>query len=274
MWNRLFKIARILLGVLCIPAFYGITGNRADSIFLIIISFFQGSIVNTMPRWLLMLVILLLILVISLGLSIAFLYYRSQQVAISLVKLDDSLLRLLSSFKQNPNREYAENLLFQEFLTDTLELFTDGCRISIFRPDNHDSEFLTIWQSLRVPPETIQRTRFYIGSNKDDKRVGIAGLVFKQQMLKIAHLSWQKDKWSPDDTNYYNFVDRTTPKSMPYRVVVAVPIVDNTNPNQCLGVLCLDSMNEKAFDSKKIQDGLRSVADRISAILLILKNYS
>ena len=60
---------------------------------------------------------------------------------------------------------------------------------------------------------------------------------------------------------------------MPYRAIVAVPIVDNTDPNQCLGVLCLDSMNEKAFDSKRVQDGLRSVADRISAILLILKNY-
>ena len=167
MWNRLAKIVSILSVVIFIPAFSGIVGNRADSIFLIIISFFQGNGTILVAKWLLMLVILLIILVILIGLGIASLYYRSQQVAISLVKLDDSLLRLLSSFKQNPDLEDAAKLLFQEFLTDTLELFTDGCRISILRPDG-DSELLTIWQSLRVPPETIDRTRFYIGSNKDD----------------------------------------------------------------------------------------------------------
>jgi putative methionine-R-sulfoxide reductase with GAF domain len=61
---------------------------------------------------------------------------------------------------------------------------------------------------------------------------------------------------------------------MPYRAIVTVPIINNNNPTQCLGVLCLDSMDEQAFDSKKVQDGLRSLADRVSAILLILENYS
>jgi transcriptional regulator with GAF, ATPase, and Fis domain len=282
MWNSLPRVAKVILGILwpiiatlLTLALSGVVGNRADSALLQLLPFFQQIVSVSVARWLIVMVVLLPSLAIGIPLGLtAFLYYRSQQAAINLVKLDDSLLRLLSSFKQNQDREAAAILLFQEFLEDTLELFTDGCRISILRPDGDNSEHLTIWQSLRVPSETIQRTQFYVGSDSDNKRVGIAGLAFKQQTLKIVHLSWQKDKWSQDDKNYYDFVNRTTQKSMPYRAVVAVPIVDNTNPNKCLGVLCLDSMNEQAFDSKRVQDGLRSVADRISAILLILKNYS
>lgn len=269
MWNRLSNLAKIFLSALLIAALNGIVGNRADAVLPQLLSFLQQPISITTTGFL----ILILVISVPLGL-IAFLYYRSQQAAINLVKLDDSLLRLLSSLPQNPDREDAAKRLFQEFLTDTLELFADGCRISIFCPDSHNPELLKIWQSLRVPPETIERTKFYIGSDKDNKRTGIAGLVFNQQILKVVHLSWQKDKWSPNDTNYYEFVHRPTLKSMPYRAVVAVPIIDNTKSNQCLGVLCLDSMNDKAFDSKKVQDGLRSVADRVSATILIIKSYS
>jgi hypothetical protein len=280
MWNSLPRVAKVIFGILwpvtatlLTLALSGVIGNRADSALLQLLPFFQQIVSVSVARWLIVMVVLLPSLAIGIPLgSTAFLYYRSQQAAINLIKLDDSLLRLLSSFKQNQDKKAAETLLFREFLEDTLELFTDGCRISILLP-NDDSELLTIWQSLRVPPETIHRTKFYIGS-EDNKRVGIAGLVFKQQILKVAHLSWQKNQWLPDNPDYYIFVQRSTRKSMPYRAVVAVPIVDNTDPSQCLGVLCLDSMNEKAFDSRKVQDGLRAVADRISAILLILKNYS
>jgi GAF domain len=282
MWNRLPSIAKAILKILwpviatlLTLSLSGIVGNRADSALLQLLPFFQQTVTVAVARWLLVLVVLLPSLAIGIPLGLtAFHYYRSQQAAINLVKLDDSLLRLLSSFKQTPDKQIATILLFQEFLEDTLELFRDGCRISILRPDKNKSEFLTIWQSLRVPPETIQRTKFYIGSNADDKRVGIAGIAFKQQTLKIVHLFWKKNQWSADNSDYYAFAQRTTLKSMPYRTIAVVPIIDNTNPNQCLGILCLDSMDAQAFNSKRVQEGLRSVADRISAALLILENHS
>lgn len=282
MWNRLPSIVKAILKILwpvlatlLTLSLSGIVGNRADSALLQLLPFFQQTITVAVARWLIVLVVLVPILAIGIPLGLtAFHYYRSQQAAINLVKLDDSLLRLLSSFKQTSNKQAATTLLFQEFLEDTLELFRDGCRISILREDPKTPEFLTIWQSLRVPPETIQRTKFYIGSNADNRRFGIAGIAFKQQTLKITHLSWKKHEWSPDSLDYYAFAQRSTLKSMPYRAIVAVPIIDNTNPNQCLGILCLDSMDPQAFDSKRVQDGLRSVADRISATLLILENHS
>jgi GAF domain len=282
MWNRLPSSAKILLKILwpvlatiLTLAFSGIVGNRADSALLQLLPFLQQTTTVAVARWLLILIVLLPSLAIGIPLALmALRYYRSQQAAISLVKLDDSLLRLLSAFKQNPDKQVATRLLFQEFLEDTLELFKDGCRISILQPDRDEPEFLSIWQSLRVPFETIQRTRFYIGSNPADRRVGIAGLAFQQQKLMTVHLYWKNGQWTPDNPNYYIFIQRTTKKGMPYRSVVAVPIINNNEAEQCLGVLCLDSADEQAFDTKKVQDGLRSVADRVSAILLILENYA
>jgi GAF domain len=282
MWNSLPSNAKVALKILwpiiatiLTLSFSGIVGNRADSALLQLLPFLQQTTTVAVARWILILVIFLPSLAIIIPLALTALrYYRSQQAAISLVKLDDSLLRLLSSFKQNPDKQAATTLLFQEFLADTLELFKDGCRISILQPDNNDPDFLTIWQSFRVPSETIQRTKFYIGSNQADKRVGIAGLAFQRQTLMTVHLFWKKNQWVSDNPNYYTFIQRDTLKGMPYRAVVTVPIINNNNPNQCLGILCLDSMDEQAFDTKKVQDGLRSVADRVSAILLILENYS
>ncbi len=286
MWNSLPSNVKIVLKILwqilwpiiatvLTLSINGIIGNRADSVLLQLLPFLQQTTTVAVARWIFILVILLPTLVIIIPLALRTLhYYRSQQAAINLVKLDDSLLRLLSSFKQNPDKQVATTLLFQEFLEDTLELFKDGCRISILQPDSNDPDFLTIWQSLRVPFETINRTKFYIGNSKADKQVGIAGLSFQKQILMTVHLSWKKNQWIPDNSNYHTFIQRDTLKGMPYRAVVTVPIINNNNPNQCLGVLCLDSMDEQAFDTKRVQDGLRSVADRVSAILLILENYS
>jgi hypothetical protein len=196
MWNRLPSSAKVFVKILwpviatiITLAFSGIVGNRADSALLQLLPFLQQTTTVAVARWLLILIVLLPSLAIGLPLALmALRYYRSQQAAINLVKLDDSLLRLLSAFRQNPDQQAATKLLFQEFLEDTLELFKDGCRISILQPDSSDPEFLTIWQSLRVPFETIQRTRFYIGSNSADRRVGIAGLAFQQQKLMTVHL--------------------------------------------------------------------------------------
>jgi hypothetical protein len=134
MWNNLLSNAKIALKILwpiiatiLTLAFSGIVGNRADSTLLQLLPFLQQTTTVAVARWIPILVILLPSLAIIAPLALTALhYYRSQQVAISLVKLDDSLLRLLSSFKQNPNKEAATTLLFQEFLEDTLELFDDS----------------------------------------------------------------------------------------------------------------------------------------------------
>lgn len=95
-----------------------------------------------------------------------------------------------------------------------------------------------------------------------------------RKKLRVVHLLWTDNQWKPDDSAYKVFIPRKTQRSMPYQAIAAVPIIDNTNPGRCMGVLCLDSKDSKAFDSKKIKEGLSSVAVRISAIFLILENYN
>lgn len=284
--NCLQKINRARLLIFSLSAttigfvISGIVGNKADALFLKALALLKKTVVLD-STWQIVVICLLPIFAISiilLGL-IAIRYYRSQQAALNLVRLDDTLLRLLSSFTANPDKQAATKLLFQEFLTDTLELFEDGCRISIMRPDDDDPEWLVIWQSLRVPFETVHRTRLYIGSNHPHPKTGIAGKVFLTQKHLVVHLSWDRtnSRWSPDDPDYVPFISRTTRRSVPYKAIAAMPIIesiDDSGKTTCIGVLCLDSSDATAFDSNEILDGLSSVSERILAILKILENYN
>jgi hypothetical protein len=262
-----------LLTTITTAAIVGIIGNRADNLLMSNLwPFFQSS--SLQAFWLVILGSL--VIGVPLGL-IALKYYLRLQSALNLIKLDDSLLRLMASISQDPNQQGAVSRLFEEFFIDALELFKDGCRISIFTPDPKDPNFLRIWQSYRVPPETIERVRLYIGDSPNNNLPkGIAGLVYKEKSLVIVHLDWQDLKGASgnagslkaDNPNYHTFSTRCTKKSQSHWVVAGVPILDNSN--NCLGVLCLDSKNREAFDSQIVQEGIDSLANRVAAIMVIL----
>lgn len=128
-WNRLPNSLKILISSVFISAFTGVIGNRSDWAFLEGISSLRKVISQIggveVPVWMLALFLVFTFLLAW----TTFHYFGSHRAAIKLVKLDDTLLRLLSSFKLNPNTSQATTLLFQEFFEDTLELFSDGCRV-------------------------------------------------------------------------------------------------------------------------------------------------
>ncbi len=241
----------------------GIVGNRADSAFLGVLPYLSDITVNL---W-----VLLLACGITLvpAIWVAARYYRSQQVAIKLIRLDDTLFRLLSTINLNSDPDQSTKRLIEEFLEDTLELFADGCRIHILRPDPKDKDYLTVWHSRGIPSETINRTRFCIGSLLPNQKPGIAGKSYRENKIQVVKTRFEKGKLVPSSNDYISFLDNR--KRIPYRSFAAIPIPNGEKP---LGVFCIDSRAPDTFDPKPVQDLLGNLADRLASTILILEKQS
>lgn len=239
----------------------GVVGNRADSAFLDFLPFLSDTTVN------LWIVLLACLFVVAPAVGVAAHYYRSQRVAIQFIRLDDTLFRLLSTTNVGSDPEEVTRRLIEEFLEDTLELFADGCRIHLLRPDPSDTDYLKIWHSRGIPPETIERSRFYIGAQDNIKR-GVAGKAYLDKQIRVVKIRVEKDRRIASSKEYISFVDKR--KRIPYRSFVAVPITDADQ--ESLGVLCIDSRATDTFDPMPIRNLLGNVADRLAATILILEN--
>lgn len=237
----------------------GIIGNRADTGFMQALPYIGKPI--TLPLW----IFIALVVLTAAPFAITSLRFRkAHQIAVKLNELDDTFLLLLSKLDVNPDLEEGIALLIDQFLEETLELFVDGCRISVLRPDRNDPDFLTIWRSLRIPVETVKRTRFYIGTNNFNNQRGIAGYTFSDCKLRVVRLLSTNGEWIADSSEYKVFVKHKYP---PYKVFAAVPIV--SNPGKCIGVLCIDSMVQAAFDSEKVNHLLLAVAHRLATAMSV-----
>jgi hypothetical protein len=243
----------------------GIVGNRADALVMQVLPFLSKAVNFMIPLWIVALVLLILLLLGTLN------YYSSRQ-AVKLLKLDESLLRLLAAFHNNADKPSATKLLFQDFLANVLELLPNGCRIFIMRPEEHNTNFLTIWQSWKIPIETIERTRLQI-SDSQNRDIGLAGSAFLSGKQEVANFTWKNEAWVSDNAKYIYIVPKNTKKSLPYKSAIAVPIINEVT-NECIGVLCVDCIYEKAFDSQDIQQILAVIASRTPSILAILKCLS
>jgi hypothetical protein len=267
MLNRLSKkeillLIAAILSFVVLAAFSGIVGNRADAFFMQVLPFLSKVVNFTLPLWVIVPVLLILLFLVVLN------YYASQQ-AVKLLKLDESLLRLLAAFHDNPDQQSATKLLFQDFLANILELLPNGCRIFIMRQGEHDPDFLTIWQSWKIPSETIDRTRLQI-SNSQSRDIGLAGSVFLSGRQEVANFIWKNETWVEDNAKYVYIVPKNTRKSLPYKSTIAVPVI-NEITNTCIGVLCVDCSEPKTFDSQDVQRLLAVIAIRTSSILSILR---
>lgn len=256
-WKIIAPIFVTILGF----AIAGIIGNRADAIFIEL--FLQLSTPLGEPLW----VLGFIFLIVVIPLVIFLIRYRNaHQLASKLNELDDSLLLLLSQLDVNPDREGALNLIVDKFLEDTLALFADGCRISILHPDPKKPDYLMIWQSLKLPVETVKRTRFYIGQD-NEKWQGVAAKTFIEGKYRIVHLFKKNGGYHADDPDYKFFVPKRPKPS--YLSFITVPIKDHNE--KCIAVLCVDSDTLTAFDSLKVQQLLLAVGRRLAAIMQIAK---
>jgi transcriptional regulator with GAF, ATPase, and Fis domain len=138
--------------------------------------------------------------------------------------------------------------------------------ISIFCPDPKHNDYLISWKSCYTESHAIHK--FYIGNIS--KRRGIAGEVYKDKQKRIVHIDVDADgKIKSDDGLYEVFPGQGLPR---YRSFICIPIVDVDNNS--LGVLSIDSKDRTAFDSKKMQELVNLIANRLSAILIVTLNIS
>jgi hypothetical protein len=232
----------------------------------------------------------LALLVVGFGLALFFwLRTRSNLTRKNqVVDLDDKLFRLVPNLVLAPyapaERPEDANLtpvqkldkemhnLVHRALENSLRVF-DGyvTRACLFRP-TPDGKCLRIWESYGLPPETIERTEFYIEANKPNLKSGIAGQAFLDGKIHVLHTMRKDGGWTTDrEDSFVCWVDRFNSNAS-YRTFVCVPVTAGT---ERLGVVCFDSnTSSRIFDSAEVngselQKRLAALASRFAVPLQI-----
>jgi hypothetical protein len=194
------------------------------------------------------------------------LFSRASAIATKLINMDDSLLRLIPGLvgAKNPGVQDAVHKVLQEYLQDACQLFEENVsRATIFTVDSSE-DYLKPWVTYQMPRESIERTKFYIGS-EDGRIRGIAGKAYKtKSVLIVRMLQDGSGQWIPSDHDYQNFEPRR-PRP-PYLSFVAVPILGLSH--DCLGILCFDSPSSTAFDSPELEGLWLALGNRIASVML------
>jgi hypothetical protein len=188
--------------------------------------------------------------------------------AVSLVKLDDTLLRLLPRLTSAEDLDQGMRRLVTEFFRDATEVFGgDVSRGMVLRPEGDE---LVAWIGYQMPDETIERTRFRL-DDQSKSGAGVALMTFKDGKPRVITFKKQtkgpKHTWNPSSRAYKVF-NGARPHP-PYRSFVTVAIGSGGTDNDNLGVVCFDSMNPSAFDPPEIQRFLQSLARRLSTAIQI-----
>jgi hypothetical protein len=283
--NELRRLWRVLpfISPILIAALTGIVGNRADALFLITFELMGRKI----PIQLWVLALLMVIALLPSTLRAAKLY-RAHKIAINLIELDDTLLRLLREFKQTynssgrslfrasrPPRNEAVQRLVEDLLEKALDVFYlfENCAIEMWHPDPNSPDDLILWGQANSVDSARARTRFYIGS-QDRPRSGLAGYTFIDREIRVTHISRKNGEWVADLPEYLFISGRERANRFPYRTLIAIPIIvaSTDQSDRCIGVLCMYSMDSNAFDSGETQKLLVSIADRIASMCVITQN--
>lgn len=250
---------------------YGIIGNRADSLFVTLISFIQAN------PWLWSIATFVGIFSIITFLTLRHIK-RLNRALTSITfsqESDFSLLRLLANWTPPlpDNRDIQMQRILKEVLTDATVAFGgNSIRAAILLPDS-TGDYLECWASYQMPQESIHNMRFYIGNDPRERlhSAGIGGAVYRNQEIIVAHITQKNSHWECDYKDYIKFPG--TRPSPPYRSFINIPIMsishDKYQHPACLGVLCFDSLDKHIFDSKESKDIIRSIARRVTCAILI-----
>lgn len=245
----------------------GIIGNRADSGFLLLLPHISEPV--TINKGIIFSVTSALCLIVALPFSLILVpLAKAHKLSTQLNNLDGTIFLLLSRLPSISNPSNTTSILINEFLDSTLELielFINAPGLSICLPDLSDPEYLVICHSMPpVADEVVRTLRFYTGSANNRKR-GIAGCSFITNQLQVAKLSKQTNgQWVADHEHYLN---TGASRYQLFKSSIALPIPGpSTTP---LGIMCVDSCNPDAFDSKEVQNLLAEVARRFAVVILV-----
>ena len=259
----------VMVVPLLLAAFYGILGNSAYAGFLLLLDQLTKPTMMDLWLWIISLVLLLVFLC---TLSYSLWQRKVSKHALStlqnIVDLDSSLLRLLASWVPGRNHDNEIKLILSDLLCDATKEFEGHVnRASIFLPDG---DYLKIWAHYGMPPQSINRTQFYIGTDRNKllREQGIAGEAFLSGQLCVGYMYQENNIWRCNFKGHVEFdLHRPYP---PYRSFVCVPIVGETQGINT-GIVCFDSMNQTIFEAHENQVVLRAFARRIASALLICR---
>jgi hypothetical protein len=249
-----------------------IVGVVAVAVLAWVVSHLSTTI--TLPDWVLVLVFAVLLV------GVALLYWqlrgrrKIQKRFVELISLDESLLALFPSFVRDIDQESAIERLLHETLRDSTRLLGEHVsRAFILR--KNDQHELVPWVTYEMSSESKARTRFSTESGPERNR-GVAGETYQDRTLRVVHMvkrdgGWRSevfkqehDKWVRDEETKYLVFAANRPHP-PYRSFVTVPIMATSQ--DCLGVLCFDSANQKIFDQPEMRQLLISLSTRIAAVI-------
>lgn len=173
-----------------------------------------------------------------------------------LLRMGDSLLRLLSRLRGTPDHVSEFERLLEEYLRDATGVFEgDVSRVMLL--ERRDRE-LVPWVGFQMPASTMQRSRFRLDGEGVEAR-GIATLAYQSETPIVVHFRQEDGRVVSDRPNDYIVFDPARPFP-PYQSLIALPV---PGASQNAGVLCFDSPKADTFDSPEIQALLGSMAAQI-----------
>jgi hypothetical protein len=282
------KLPTPLIGALLFflgAVFTGIVGNRADALLVDTFPWLSKQLVRDIPLWTALVSALVLL---GLGSVALYGWQRARpndssdvenlradleaERAISsradhLVRMGDSLLRLLARLSRDEERDPEFVRLLEEYLRDATGIFLGDVARGM----------ILIWQErelvplagFQMPEASMQRSRFRIAGKGREAR-GIAGIAYLTGEPKVVHFEQRDGRFETDMPNEYIVFDDARPFP-PYRSFIAAPIPGNTAPG---GVICFDSMRIDAFDSMEIQSLVANMALQVSSAIGIYHRLS
>ena len=279
-WSK--NIVSVCIGALAVTAFEGIIGNRADTLFILVLPSIEELVVMKLLSWYVVVPVLL-------GSIVTCIYFirrsrileQARAIDHKMLKVDDLLLLGLASCSPSLSTEDKKKRIITDVLLGAIAEFDGQVRRAALLLPEASGEYLYCWANYQMPQESIDSMKFYIGPDQSRRRreSGVAGEVFLTGELQVGHLRRANgDAWICEDCpNYIQFSGRRP--FPPYSAFVNIPLIGtdsnvlNSSRTSCLGVVCFDSMDRDVFDSKERQVVLRTFARRITAALLIFQIY-
>ena len=280
-WLRV--VGSLIVALLLVPAYNGIVGNRADAIAL----FLSQELVPHLG-WREFGEAVLVVLIPTIGGAAWWVRGTIERRCSSelrehvdtaeqelqalrhlietlhlVVRLDDGLLRTLPNLLPRANREDVLRLLVREWLKDCAAIFAPNVsRAILLRPI--DSDWLEPWESYGMPESSLAGRRFYIGQAYDPSRLqGVAGEVYVSGEPRVVSMQQQGGAWKADCDAYIDFEQEG--RFPRYMTFVAIPV--DSECEQRIGVLCLDSKTPGTFDHEPLMGLLLALGERIGVAI-------
>jgi hypothetical protein len=184
-------------------------------------------------------------------------------VALNVVRIESNMLGALDNLVFSKDVPLACKNMIRMILSENAHLLDDVIfRCYVLRPDG---DYLTSYVAQQIPDPDGYERKFYVGGDPLI-RGGVAGKAFKENSMEIARRIDDSDplKGVVFDHEDYVPLDDSVPAPQ-YRSFICIPL--RPDRDTCLGILCLDSEDQSAFDDPDRQQYLSALSTLIAFIL-------